>query len=132
MKEPGQGSQSKTWVLVAEPGRARLLCQGTEDGGLEEREIFERVQPPAGMAFPADDAFAMVLVGYLVEAYEDGRLRRLLLISRDLEFLDLLYEALPPGLQAGVDLLVQADLIDLDAGVVQACLPGIPQAHSAG
>lgn len=133
MNEPSrQGYQSRTWILVAEPGRARLLCQGVDDGALEEREVFERIEPPGGMTFPAGNAFARVLVDHLVEAYELGRLTRLLLISRDLDFLDGLYEALPPGLQASVDLLVQADLIDMDAEVVQACLPGVPQAHSAG
>lgn len=134
MNEPDsrQGCQSRTWILVAEPGRARLLCQGAGDGALEECEVFERIEPPGGMTFPAGDAFARVLVDHLVDAYEDGRLTRLLLISRNLDFLDRLYEALPPGLQAGVDLLVQADLIDMGAEVVQACLPGVPQTHSAG
>lgn len=129
---PRQGYQSRTWILVAEPGRARLLSQGVDDGGLEEQEVFERIEPPGGMTFPAGDAFAQVLVDHLVDAYEGERFTRLLLISRDLDFLDSLYGMLPPDLQAGVDLLVEADLIDMGAEVVQACLPGVPQAHSAG
>lgn len=93
---PRQGYQSRTWILVAEPGRARLLSQGVDDGGLEEQEVFERIEPPGGMTFPAGDAFAQVLVDHLVDAYEGERFTRLLLISRDLDFLDSLYGMLPP------------------------------------
>jgi hypothetical protein len=127
-----EGWRSRTWVLVAEPGRARLLSQRSDEGSLEEIDVFERLTPVGGIAFDADDSFVSILIDHLVQSYDRGEFNRLLLISRDLDFLDILYEALPVDIQAGVDLLVEADVIDMEADVVRAILPASPPAAQPG
>lgn len=121
----------ETWVLIGEPERARLLRHGP-GGGLEERERIERHEPPAAGEAAAGAAFTRRLAEYLVAARDSGPGRRLLLISSDRAFLAALYAALPPRLQSEVDLLVEADVIDLQPEGVRACLPGTPPIHSTG
>lgn len=128
----GEGWRTRTWVLVAEPGRGRLLSQQSEEGALEEQDVFESVEPPGGASLDAGDGFVRILVDHLVEARDRGEFTRLLLISRNLDFLDTLFDALPVDLQAGVDLLVEADVIDMDTDVVRACLPEMPRAMQPG
>jgi hypothetical protein len=127
-----EGWRSRTWVLIAEPGRARLLSPQTDEGSLEEIDVFERITPASGIAFDADDSFVSILIDHLVQSYDRGEFTRLLLISRDLDFLDTLLAALPADLQAGVDLLVEADVIDMEADVVRAILPASPSAAQPG
>jgi hypothetical protein len=109
-----------------------LLSQQSEEGALEEQDVFESVEPPGGASLDAGDGFVRILVDHLVEARDRGEFTRLLLISRNLDFLDTLFDALPVDLQAGVDLLVEADVIDMDTDVVRACLPEMPRAMQPG
>ncbi len=122
-----EGWRTRTWVLIAEPGRARLMSPQADEGALEEIDVFEQIGAPGGDSFDSDDAFVAVLIEHLVESYDRGEFTRLLIISRDLDFLDALFAALPVDLQAGVDLLLEADVMDMGADVVRACLPESPR-----
>ena len=137
---------SKTWILVADSERLRILELSHPDGMPQELDVIERVEAAAQAdaaggarggsgeqdalptervfldANPALAEFAEIISGRLERARRTGRFDRLIMIASK-AMLSLLSDSLTTDVRKSLMLEIEADLMDADAEVIRATLP---------
>ena len=135
----------KTWILVADSERLRILELSHPDGMPQEIDVIERVEAAAqadadggARGFGEQDAlstervfldanpalveFMEIISGRLEGARQTGRFDRLIMIASK-GMLSLLSDSLTTDVRNALALEIEADLMDADAGVIRATLP---------